>query len=161
MEVAEDRYHHSAYIALGSNLGNRPAHIQGAVAALQQTCGIRLERVSRIIETKPVGGPRGQGDYLNAAARVRTSLGMGELLDALQDIERRFGRRRIEHWGPRTLDLDLLLYDDAVITTRRLTVPHPRMHERRFVLEPLCEIAPDVIHPVLRLTIRELLERLP
>lgn len=126
-----------------------------------ETTGVRVAQTSQIRETHPLGGPSGQGDFLNAVAGVVTSLDAVALLDVLQTIEDRFGRQRWERWGPRTLDLDLLLYDDAVIETERLVVPHPRMHERRFVLEPLCDIAPEAIHPVLRLTARELLERLP
>jgi 2-amino-4-hydroxy-6-hydroxymethyldihydropteridine diphosphokinase len=128
---------------------------------LGETAGVQVERVSRFIETAPVGGPARQEDYLNGVARLRTSLDAHELLDVLQAIERRFGRERAERWGPRTLDLDVLLYDDAVIETERLIVPHARMHERRFVLEPLCEIAPEVVHPVLGLMMRELLMKLP
>jgi len=159
--MAGEQLTHVAYVGVGSNLGDRGAAVRGALAALERTPGIRLEAASRTIETTPVGGPPGQDDYLNAAVRLRVSLTPNELLDVLQDIERRFGRQRIDRWGPRTLDLDLLLYDDAVIETGRLTLPHPRMHERRFVLEPLCEIAPQVVHPVLGLTARELLEGLP
>jgi len=128
---------------------------------LGETTGVRVAQTSQIRETSPLGGPSGQGDFLNAVTCVSTSLGAVELLDVLQAVEDRFGRLRRERWGPRTLDLDLLLYDDAVIETERLVVPHPRMHERRFVLEPLCDIAPEAIHPVLCLTARELLERLP
>jgi 2-amino-4-hydroxy-6-hydroxymethyldihydropteridine diphosphokinase len=158
--LPDDVHDHIAYIALGSNLGDRRASIEGALTALAEAPGIRLVRTSSIIETAPVGGPGGQGAYLNGVVEVRTSLSAEELLDALQLIENRFGRERSVRWGPRTLDLDLLLYDDAVIESQRLAVPHPRMHERRFVLEPLCDIAPDVVHPVLGCTARELLERL-
>ncbi len=159
--MSSDAAEHVAYVALGSNLGDRHAMLRGALSVLGQTEGVSVEQTSRIRETAPVGGPHDQGDYLNAATRLHTSLGALELLDVLQGVERRFGRRRDERWGPRTLDLDLLLYDDAVIDTARLTVPHPRMHERRFVLEPLCDLAPEVVHPVLQVTIRELLEQLP
>ncbi|MBN1347324.1 MAG: 2-amino-4-hydroxy-6-hydroxymethyldihydropteridine diphosphokinase [Phycisphaerae bacterium] len=152
---------HVAYVALGSNLGDRAAILQGTIDDLRGEEGVEVDCVSGIRRTKPVGGPPNQDDYLNAVVRLRTKLGPFELLDLLQDIEQRFARRRLERWGPRTLDLDLLLYDDAVLNTERLTVPHPRMHERRFVLEPLCDVAPDTVHPVLRRTARELLEDLP
>jgi len=152
---------HVAYVALGSNLGDRLAYVRGGMSALGETTGVCVEQASQMRQTAPVGGPSGQSDFLNAVVSVLTSLDAVELLDVLQAIEDRFGRQRRERWGPRTLDLDLLLYDDAVIETERLVVPHPRMHERRFVLEPLCDVAPAAIHPVLGLTARELLERLP
>jgi 2-amino-4-hydroxy-6-hydroxymethyldihydropteridine diphosphokinase len=134
--------------------------LEGAIAALAATPGVRVRRVSSFRETEPVGGPPGQGAYLNAAAVLETTVEPFELLRVLQAIEGRFGRVRTVRWGERTLDLDLLLYDDCVIETTELSVPHPRLAERRFVLEPTAEIAPDAIEPRTGRTIAELLQEL-
>jgi 2-amino-4-hydroxy-6-hydroxymethyldihydropteridine diphosphokinase len=151
-----------AYIALGSNLGDRRDYLDRALQALRERPGIAVTRVSSYHETAPVGGPPGQGPYLNAAAEVQTDLGPCELLEALAEVELLLGRVRHEPWGPRTIDLDLLLYEDRVLLDEPgLIVPHPRMHERRFVLGPLAEIAPHVVHPQLQKTIQELLDLLP
>jgi 2-amino-4-hydroxy-6-hydroxymethyldihydropteridine diphosphokinase len=149
---------HVTYIGLGSNLGDRRANLLGAVTRLRDDPGTVAICLSSVRETEAVGGPPGQDPYLNAAASLTTTHDPESLLRLLQRIEAELGRKRTDRWGPRTIDLDLLLYDDRVIDTPELTVPHPRMHERRFVLEPLAEIAADELHPVLRLTIRELLQ---
>jgi 2-amino-4-hydroxy-6-hydroxymethyldihydropteridine diphosphokinase len=149
-----------AMIGLGSNLGDRAAMLEGALAALSSTPGVRIERVSSVCETEPVGGPTGQGPYLNAAAAIETTLEPLVLLRVLQAIEARFGRGRTVRWGERTLDLDLLLFDDRVIDSPELTVPHPRLAERRFVLEPLAEIAPDAVEPTTGRTVSGLLREL-
>jgi 2-amino-4-hydroxy-6-hydroxymethyldihydropteridine diphosphokinase len=149
-----------AYVALGSNLGDRTAFLNGALQALREHPGIQVGRVSSFHETTPVGGPPGQGPYLNAVAQLQTDLPPAQLLAVLQEIEQKFGRVRRERYGPRTLDLDLLLYGDLVQEDPSLTVPHPRMPERAFVLEPLAEIAPDVVDPVSGRTATELLHQL-
>ena len=138
-------------------MGDREATLRLAVEDLKGRADLSVEKVSSFIETEPVGGPP-QNAFLNAAAELRTDLEPHGLLTALQQTEDNFGRARMVRWGPRSLDLDLLLYGDQVVQTPQLTVPHPLMHERRFVLEPLCEIAPDAVHPVLRKTIRQLLD---
>ena len=150
----------TAYIALGSNLGDRQAYLARALEALRQTPGIAVTRVSAFHETAPVGGPPGQPNYLNGAAEVVTDLEPRALLQTLLAIEADLGRVRREPLGPRTLDLDLLLYGDRIIHEPDLIVPHPRMHERTFVLQPLAEIAPQAVHPGLGATVAELLRQL-
>ena len=136
------------YIGLGSNMGDRRAYLRTAVIAVARLGGVEVLATSPVVETDPVGGPAGQGKYLNAAVEVETEIPPPELLRRLLAIEDSLGRERAERWGPRTIDLDILLYGDEVIETDELTVPHPRMHERRFVLEPLAAIAPGARHPV-------------
>jgi 2-amino-4-hydroxy-6-hydroxymethyldihydropteridine diphosphokinase len=148
----------TAYVALGSNLGEREDFLKRALEAMRRQPGLSVERVSSVHETEPLGGPAGQGKYLNAVAELRTDLKAKQLLDALLGIEKSLGRVREQRFGPRTIDLDLLLYGDSVIDTPDLVVPHPRMHERLFVLEPLCEIAPDMLHPLFARPFRALLE---
>lgn len=131
------------YIALGSNLGDRACYIRSAVAALQEKDVSVLKR-STVIETDPVGGPA-QNKFLNAVIKIETELSPGELLSMCQVIERQLGRVREVPKGPRTIDLDILLYDQLVIDTPQLKIPHPRMFERAFVLEPLREIEPSLL----------------
>jgi 2-amino-4-hydroxy-6-hydroxymethyldihydropteridine diphosphokinase len=156
-----------AYIALGSNQGDRRAHMAAAVAVLGSISGISSVSQSPMYETDPVGGPAGQGKFLNSVAVVNTDLLAGEFLKELHQIEAGRGRDRMhetERCGPRPLDLDILLFGDQIISplgdTPGLTVPHPRMHQRWFVIKPLCDIAPDVVHPVLKRTASELLAEL-
>jgi len=150
-----------ACLGLGSNLGDRRARIDAALAALRADPAVRSVVASDPVETDPVGGPPGQGRFLNAAARIETDLAPHDLLAVLKRIERDLGRAEGgPRWGPRTIDLDLLLYDDLRLETADLVVPHPRFRERRFVLEPLAEVAPDAVDPVTGLTVRALLARL-
>ena len=140
-----------AYIGLGSNRGDRRASLDAALARLSPN------RVSTIVETEPWGRPH-QDRFLNAVAEVPTGLDAETLLGSLQDVERELGRERTERWGPRTIDLDVLLFGDQVIRTPSLTVPHPWLARRRFVLEGLAELCPDRSVPGLDRTVRQLLE---
>ena len=149
-----------AFIAIGSNLGDRPGHVERArnhLAGLPRTW---LVGFSSTYETAPVG-PVEQGDFLNAAAMLDTELDPFELMKALGEIEREAGRSagpdRVK-WGPRTLDLDIVLYGQEVISSETLVVPHPLMHERWFVLKPLAELAPQAVHPILHMTVADLLK---
>jgi 2-amino-4-hydroxy-6-hydroxymethyldihydropteridine diphosphokinase len=136
------------YVALGANLGNREATIRAALAELDAVPGVRVVAVSSLVETDPVGYVD-QPAFLNGAAALETTLAPRQLLDLLLAVERRFGRARegVPPEGPRTLDLDLLLYESAELDEPGLTVPHPRLHERRFVLEPLSELDPSLEVP--------------
>ena len=134
----------SAHLALGSNLGDRLGFLRSAVTALAATPGIAVSRVSRVYETAPVGGPS-QGPYLNAVVALATELTARELLAVAQRLEAAAGRVRGERWGPRPLDVDVLLVGDERVDTPELTVPHPRLWERGFVLAPLADVAPDLV----------------
>lgn len=152
-----------AAIALGSNLGDRAATIHSACERLAFHPDISVRSISRLIETDPVTMPGSalQGRYLNGAALLDTALSPHHLMKALLEIERALGRVRHTRWEARAIDLDLLLYEDAVINDPpALIVPHPAMHERRFVLQPLAEIAPDMIHPTRQRTVRQMLAEL-
>lgn len=149
------------FIAVGSNIGTRRDAVDAAIVALDEHPQVRLVAISRIRETEPVG-PVPQPRYLNAAIEIRTSLLPAELLDLLLEIERSQGRDRSAEarWGPRTLDLDILLFGERIIDQPHLTIPHPRLHERLFVLDPLSDLAPDLQPPRRNQTIRQLRDHL-
>jgi 2-amino-4-hydroxy-6-hydroxymethyldihydropteridine diphosphokinase len=147
-----------AYVGLGANLGDRESTIRRAVRLLGETPGVDPVAVSTLRETES-WGPVEQPAYLNGVVEVETELAPQALLGVLLDVERRLGRVRAERWGPRTIDLDLLIHGDAVVDEPGLTLPHPHLHERRFVLEPLAELAPDAVVPR-RGTVADLLREL-
>jgi 2-amino-4-hydroxy-6-hydroxymethyldihydropteridine diphosphokinase len=134
-----------AFVGLGSNLGDRRAQLRRAVAGLPDVVA-----VSQLYETEPVGGPPGQDRYLNVVVELDTGLGPRDLLEVARRLEAAAGRRRDVRWGPRTLDVDVLLVGDLVVEDEDLVVPHPRMWGRRFVVDPLAELAPDLVPPEVR-----------
>lgn len=147
---------HLAYIGFGSNIGDRFSYIQGAITALSEIEGITLQKISSLYETAPVGN-EAQDDFLNGVVSIRTHHSPHNLLYTLKQIEINIGREHRIRWGPREIDMDILIYDDLCVETPNLTIPHPEMHLRRFVLVPLAEIAPDLVHPVFNETIQTLL----
>lgn len=157
VSVEISRSRHRAYIALGSNLGNKEEYLKFAVDSLDKHPKCKVLKVSDFIITAPVGGVV-QDDFLNGCLELSTILTANELLELLLSIEKEAKREREIHWGPRTLDLDLLFYDDLILDTKKLTIPHPELHKRGFVLEPMAQINPYFRHPILNMRIKELLE---
>lgn len=151
---------HTAYVALGSNMGDKEAYIEGALNGLRKKEGIKVIRVSSLIETAPYGEVQDQENFLNGAAELKTLYTPEELLDFLHELEQEAKRERTLHWGPRTLDLDIIFYDDLVMETETLTIPHRDMQNREFVLKPLSELAPGIRHPVLQKSVRQMLEEI-
>jgi 2-amino-4-hydroxy-6-hydroxymethyldihydropteridine diphosphokinase len=145
------------YLSLGSNLGNKLRFLKEAISKIGESNKIAINRVSSVYETQPVGYEE-QEWFLNLVIEIKTSLVPRDLLDHVLSVEDQMGRKREIKWGPRNIDIDILLYDNQVMQSDRLTLPHPRMHERRFVLLPLAEIAPQLIHPQLKKSVKELLE---
>jgi 2-amino-4-hydroxy-6-hydroxymethyldihydropteridine diphosphokinase len=143
------------FLGFGSNIGDRAANIERACRLIAEIEGVRLVRTSSLIETEPVGYEN-QPDFINAVLEIGTALTPRELLTATKEIEQRMGRTRTVRFGPRIIDVDILLFGQRVIDEPGLTIPHPRMHERRFVLGPLAEIAPEAVHPVSKKTVTEL-----
>lgn len=159
VSVAIHREWHEAYIAVGSNMGDSREHIARALGQLKNSKNIRVEKVSELLETLPYGGVE-QENFVNGMFEIRTLLTPEELLRELHKIEASEGRERKIHWGPRTLDLDIIFYDDLIYETMELCIPHVEMHKRDFVLKPLHEIAPYKHHPCTGKTVHEMLESL-
>lgn len=157
VSVEIERGWHTAYIALGSNMGDKQAYLDQAVSSLNEISGCEVMKVSSFLVTAPYG-VTDQADFLNGCLKLRTLLTPGELLRELHRIEEEAGRERVVHWGPRTLDLDIIFYDDLIMQEEELCIPHVEMHKREFVLKPLCEIAPYVRHPGNGLTVKEMLD---
>lgn len=159
VSVAIHRKWHRAYIAVGSNMGDSYSIIESAFNKIESNPSTRLVKKSSLIVTKPYGGVE-QPDFINGAAEIETYLEPDKLLEYLNLLEKEAGRTRRIHWGPRTLDLDIILYDNEIINSERLTIPHIDMANRSFVLEPLCEIAPYAYNPRLMKTAAQLKEEL-
>ena len=159
VSVCVRRGWHRAFVALGSNMGDKQGYLDGAVEALRADECVRVKKVSAYRVTEPYGGVE-QDDFLNAAMEIETLYDPEELLDALHVLEQAARRERLVHWGPRTLDLDILFYDDLVQDDPALILPHPDLQNRDFVLDPMVELAPNFVHPVLHKTMRQLLDAL-
>ncbi len=150
---------HLAYIGFGSNIDDRLSYIQSAITALSETERTTLQSVSSLYKTAPVGN-EAQDDFLNGVVSIKTHISPHSLLHTLKQIETDIGRQHRTRWGPREIDMDILIYDDLCLQTPDLIIPHPEMHLRRFVLVPLAEIASDLVHPVFEMTIQSLLNQL-
>ena len=159
VSVKMKRFRHTAYISLGSNLGDKEKYIHDAIDQLRSANGCIVEKISDMIITKPYGNTS-QDDFLNGILKLKTILSPHELLNLINNIENKASRKRDVHWGPRTLDLDIIFYDDKIIDDQYLHIPHLDMHNREFVLKPLVQIAPFVRHPILNQTAKQLLENL-
>lgn len=157
VSVKLKRQRHRVFIALGANQGDAESQILGAVERLKYRNDTVVQGVSELIKTTPYGGVE-QEDFLNGALEIETYLEPMELLDTLHELEKTFGRVRTTHWGPRTLDLDILFYDDLVMQNAVLTIPHVDMENRDFVLKPLCELAPDLRHPITGKRVKQMLQ---
>ncbi|MBC8105873.1 MAG: 2-amino-4-hydroxy-6-hydroxymethyldihydropteridine diphosphokinase [Anaerolineae bacterium] len=151
---------HIAYIGVGANVGDREGNIRAAIDRLRESPDVEVRQVSKLIDNPAAGGPAGSPSFLNGAVDVSPPVSARDLLDRLLEIEKSLGRERRLKWGPRTIDLDLLLFGDQIIAEPGITVPHALLHERTFVLEPMHEIAPNVIHPTLRKSMAELLAQM-
>ena len=148
----------TVYLALGSNIGDRKKYIRSTIAMLEKIKGIRIMRVSKLYETKP-WGYKNQPRFINAAVKIRTELLPMQLLMIIKGIEKKLGRKPQKiKWGPRIIDIDILLYGKQVIKSGRIQIPHPEMHRRIFVLKPLAEIAPRAMHPKFKKTVLRLLK---
>lgn len=159
VSVEIERKWNMVCLSIGSNMGDTKANLEQAITMLDENPKVRVTKVSKFIVTEPYGGVE-QDDFLNAALVIKTLLTPHELLELIANIEKALKRERIVHWGPRTIDLDILLYEDCVIRESDLIIPHIEMHKRNFVLEPLVEIAPEMVHPLLNKTVYELYEEL-
>jgi len=157
--VEIERSWHTVYLSIGSNIGEKEQFLKNAIEKLDNDPNIKVTKVSKFIETEPYGNVE-QDKFLNGCLEIKTLLTPSELLKKINEIEKEEGRIRTLHWGPRTLDIDILLYDNETVYTEDLKIPHIDMHNRMFVLEPLCEIAPFVIHPVLGKSVMRLKEKL-
>lgn len=159
VSVTMERMWHTVYLSVGSNMGDKEAYIRNGIDRLAAHEACRVVRVSDLITTKPYGGVV-QDDFLNGVLCLETLLSPHRLLALIHEIEDKAGRERLVHWGPRTLDLDILFYDSEIVDSPSLHIPHADMARRAFVLKPLCEIAPFVRHPLTGLTVEEMLEKL-
>ena len=153
------RCRHTVYLSIGSNMGDRKEYLDFAVAQLDEDACTTVKKVSTYIETKPYGNVE-QDDFLNACLEVETLYSPQKMLEVIHEMEQRAGRERLVHWGPRTLDIDILMYDQQIVMEEHLKIPHMEMAKREFVLEPLTEIAPYAIHPIYHKSILELFELL-
>ncbi len=159
VSVKIERFWHTAYIALGSNMGEKEKYLDMALGQFLENPKIRLQKTASYVETEPYGGVE-QDSFINSVCKIETLYLPYDLLEELHRIEQMAQRKREIHWGPRTLDLDIIYYDDLVMAKEDLIIPHADMENRTFVLEPLCEIAPYLRHPVTGLTTKQMLDRL-